>query len=561
MKKVLCVLLSAFMLLTLLVSCNNVGDGTEESSTESESATEKMSTLDADIIRLVENGEARFYIVCEDMKSYGNIVDYISSDLREKSGVSFKTMPGEDPSLGLHMIYVGGNYAELFPQAEIKLSYKGYAAVYEGGNIYLCGNTATEIKSAASKLCSQISAKEYVKTDENGLTDMEIPTSLMFVYNPGYTVKDPTILSAHISEYQIVIPKNGGYLAEYQAQLISKRLAEDTGFILNIVTDDHSAKDREIILGNTSRKSLSMPDDPYAYSLKGEGGNLYLSFGSGNAFSGIIDNLKNLFCTADIDISGTVDKSACIERSSDEIRIMTSNVLDTKTEHSYALRTEIFVDLYLTYMPDFIGLQEASNFKKALSEKMSAYYTLIDQNGHHIPILYRKDIWKPSVNEDDEVIKSFERFGNMWGYEWVMFERIDDPTVKVIVMNLHFHNGNAMWSDLREGEMAKVNAEVKRLEALYSDIPMFVTGDYNTHQKSAPTADGRKDTFADIIDGTKLQTGAALTEDRTSDWEYVIDNICTNSELVDVVRHKTVNYTVMQISSDHRPYFIDVKLK
>jgi exonuclease III len=233
------------------------------------------------------------------------------------------------------------------------------------------------------------------------------------------------------------------------------------------------------------------------------------------------------------------------------------------TDHGsipYSNRADLLADLYLDFMPDFIGLQEAQGgIGAAIYEGIKERYERISQISGHTPVLYRKDIWRPVTDSEGATVKNAVHEANCWGFEWVMFERIDDPTVKVIVGNLHFPPSS--YSTRRPAAMDHFNNEIKRLESEYKDIPIFVTGDYNTKvtgKRHTGLDDGWEE---DIIVDTTLQSGGQLTEDTDDKNKTTIDHICVSSKLVEVVRHRGVSYETMKNSSDHRPYFVDIKLK
>ena len=576
MKKLLCILLTILMAASVLASCNK--DSGDEAMTDGDSQTasntEDSGTINEapgaesapETIDLIVNGASKYYLVCTDYNTYSEAVQYVSDDIARRTGITLEVALAKVEDSSQHMIFVGGDYASLFPNAETKMTYSGYAAVYHEGDIYLCGNNSDTVKKAATKFMSSISTKECITRDENGRVSLAIPKTLMFVYNPGYPIMKPTLLSAHISDYRLVLSKDAGYADTLLAEQLVDQLGALTGFIPKIVTDAEAATEREIVLGSTNRKAVAELADRYSYAVVSEGSKLYVTWGSTKAFDGIFQNIKGVFGKETVSLSGKIDQDCKIEKSADEIRVMTSNVLFWNADNAqlpYGQRAALLSDLYLDFKPDFIGLQEAQyGIGDEIRDAVASEYTMISQSkNRQTPILYRHGTWK--ISEDNGVqIKKVQMFANnwCWEYEWVMFERINDSTEKVIVMNLHFHPDVSPYRDPRADDIDAFNAEVRRLEGLYPNVPMFVTGDYNTtvNHVRGDLDDGWTE---DIIVGTKLQCGALLTEDNNDPNGKAIDHICTNGDLVDVVRHRSVSYKAMEKSSDHIPYFIDVKLK
>ena len=542
----------------------------EQASDTVESETSSEDT-DSDIlpevldVELVKEGRAMYYVVCEDESKYGAAAQYIIDDIRRKTGVLMDTHWEKRANSSLKMIYVGGDYKSLFPDSEVRLTYKGYAVQLLDGDIYLCGGSDETVRTAASKWLSSIPTKEYLTKNEEGKATFVIPASSMFVYNPSYQVSDPVLLSAHISDYSIVYSSDS-IVGKLLAELLSDDIALLCGFKLDVISDKNAAGEREILCGNTNRRTQESLDS-YSYAITDDGTRLCLDFGSTAAFDGIRYSLREAFGKTSLNIGGRTGEKLSISKNSGEIRIMTSNVLfstDTSTGLSWRDRAALLSDLYLDFKPDFIGLQEAAgNIGDAIKKNVSSEYTMVSQSSNrHTPILYRTDAWRIATDELGAEIKGTQMFANnwCWGYEWVMFESITDPDVRVIVMNLHFHPDMEEYRASRETDIDLFNAEVRRLESEYQDVALFVTGDYNTGS-SHTRVDLEDGWDEDITVGTKIECGAQLTTDTDDGQGIAIDHICVSYELADVIRHRGVSYETMKKSSDHIPYFVDVTLK
>ena len=381
------------------------------------------------------------------------------------------------------------------------------------------------------------------------------------------------LLGAELSEYRIVYPENGSYTDKVLAAMLSEKIKELTGITLDVASDSETAHEREILCGNTNRKTEESLD-AYGYSVTGDGEYVLLSYGSYEAFDGILDSVERWFGKNALNISGRIPEDNNIVKNSGEIRVMTSNVLfgtDTSLGLEYDARAALLSDIYLEYKPDFIGLQEAAtanNMGDAIKDNLSSEYSYISPgvNGM-LPILYRKDEWKISTKTVvmfwEQEITGTETFDDSWcwGYNWVMFERTSDSSEKVIVMNLHFHPDIDDYRDSRTYDMNAFNTEIKNLQLKYKGVPIVITGDYNT-TVTHTRCEGLEDGWAeDIIDDLSIQCGALLTEDSRDTQKTSIDHICVTYEQVDVIRHRRVYYEAMKNSSDHTPYFVDIVLK
>jgi endonuclease/exonuclease/phosphatase family metal-dependent hydrolase len=247
------------------------------------------------------------------------------------------------------------------------------------------------------------------------------------------------------------------------------------------------------------------------------------------------------------------------------IRIMSSNVLavqsDAETLIPQATRALSMCAHYLTYQPDFLGLQEVqAHLRCFFADTLAPLYTEapVDTNGkkNYTPIFYRADKF---TLIDSKFFPFFER--GLWHYEWALYERKSDAR-RLIHMNLHYHY-SATEARLPEAQL--VNEEIKRLESLYPDAAIFVTGDYNCETFTPE--------FSAMLDGLKMKSGMHLTDDNdgfevgwhhpdTSEYvgEGAIDHISVTYEKARVVRHRKLKSELLRYSTDHDPVFIDVEL-
>ncbi len=247
------------------------------------------------------------------------------------------------------------------------------------------------------------------------------------------------------------------------------------------------------------------------------------------------------------------------------VRIMSSNILavreDSETLIPKKYRAKAMCAHYIAYAPDFIGLQEVQiDTKPIFVEELSDLYTMmdVDTDGkkNYTPIFYK--------TAEFELLESkffpfFER--GLWHYEWGLFRRKSDSK-RIIHMNLHYHYSA---TDARLPEAELVNAELKRLEELYPDAAIFVTGDYNCETFTTE--------FKAMLDGLDMQTAMLLTDDNDGievGWhhpdtpDYVgpgaIDHVCVTFKKAKVIRHRKLKSELLRFSTDHDPIFIDAEL-
>lgn len=263
-----------------------------------------------------------------------------------------------------------------------------------------------------------------------------------------------------------------------------------------------------------------------------------------------------------------------------DIRIMTSNVLHSRAgsprqvSWSSEERADILSALFLTFLPDFIGLQEVSYEQTPwFTEKLSDVYATpdtplgdfvnypyhgVDYIQNHTPIFYNKLKY--------ELIDSrYHVFFNddIHSYQWALYRVKANPDQKLIHVNMHPHS----HGELNIPNFGEMHRELVHLRRLYPTTPLFLTGDYNalyTQQK-----------VIDMFDGLSMTSGMLIAEqsDGVDCWNHplgsmelakahtAIDHVGVTTDLMDVKLHRILFDELIAKASDHCPMFIDVKLK
>ena len=251
-------------------------------------------------------------------------------------------------------------------------------------------------------------------------------------------------------------------------------------------------------------------------------------------------------------------ESACV-------RVLSSNVLAVQSDNETLIpkryRAKALCAHYIAYAPDLIGLQEVQpDSMPIFTEELKGIYTAVavDTNGekNFTPLFYKTADFDLLASKYETFIKK-----GMWHYEWALYQRKRDGK-RVIHMNLHYHFSA---TEQRLPEARLVNAELKRLMALYPDAAIFVTGDYNCETFTPE--------FEAMVEGIAMRSGMHLTEDNDGyevGWhhpdtaDYVgpgaIDHVCVTYERARVLRHRKLKSELLQYTTDHDPVFVDAEL-
>ena len=251
------------------------------------------------------------------------------------------------------------------------------------------------------------------------------------------------------------------------------------------------------------------------------------------------------------------------------VRVMSSNALHTGDGKSRQARDEgnlfqnrmdTLAAVYLSFMPDFLGVQELSyTMMPELMARIDSVYAIpktetgdvatYEYHGHfhqpiHFPVLYNKHKY--------EVLET--RFhpskrGGIWGYHWALYRSKDNPSHRFIHMNLHFfYNNNAdQLPDIDE-----THRELVHLRRMYETVPIFVTGDYNMRRSHKH--------FDMLFDGLSMESAMMIAEDAQKS-ELHIDHISVTTDLMTPVFHRKLDMSALPFASDHAPQFADFVMR
>ena len=519
--------------------------------------------LIANSIMLVKDGKPQFSIVAEKPDS-ATAAQALADGLQAKTGIPF-AIRSSVPTDGSAYIYVGSD-STLSGVLERKLTAKGYAIAEQNGNLYVCANDQSVLRNTVNRFLGSLIPKQCITQNADGHTvEAVLPRSALVFCNPNYVVSDPLLLSEHVSEYRIVVGQGTGELGLRQGRRLAARIETLTGVAIAVVADTSAPAAREILLGHTNRKTLPTLAIKDTYTVTSEGTRVYVNCASTYALDGALRDIAGIFNKSSLNLSGTSGYDYA--KDAQDIRILSYNVLfGLQNDYVESEKSTAIADLIYSLDADFVGLQEAKYWYESVSQQLFFAYGMFNETTTHTPIFYKKSVWRPATDGQGNVIKNSMEFDfihkNCWGYEWVMFEKISDPSVKVIMGNVHFCNTNLAagheyrWD--RPQQIKEFNDEIKRLEGLYEGMPMFFAGDYNTTTTfvgNETYADG----WQDIVGGTQLVSGMEATGNANR--YNAIDHICVNANAVTVNKHRCVAYTTIGEVSDHLPIFIDVRPK
>lgn len=287
-KKLLCLLLAAVMLWPLLAACGN---------------REKA-------IDVVKNGISEYVLVCpaatdERSKAENSAALTLYEAILKKTDVALerstdKLEKDEAPPAEAKEILVGAtNRTESLSTLE-KLRAKDHVITYLNERIVIVGGTAEATVEAVERFI-----ETYINGEEKRVTVFKNRYDLSkYDYAFGYL----SINDVPLSKYRIVYPANakestGADLASYfTAVALADYLLEYAGLALDIVADNKSPGEYEILIGKTERSAskahagTALQNDEY---LLLQSGNHIVMLGNSYMVSGAAGALMNLYLAPD----------------------------------------------------------------------------------------------------------------------------------------------------------------------------------------------------------------------------------------------------------------------
>lgn len=522
-------------------------------------------------VDLVKDGSAE-YTVSAANGDYEEIAKEFATLMSQRTGVHFSYCPQQE--VRGKMILIGSRPETVMPDVE-KLTYHGQVALYTESVIYVTGHHPTAVEKATQRFQRNITEK-YIDVTIDDKISVRVPDHFFFLYNPEtYLNPEPKLLGRDLGEYRIVFPYETTVTEQWMAEELIQRIGDETGYMMSRVTDTSEPCPKEIVFGRTKRPEStalysSLPSESYA--IRSVGNSVYIAYDNYLVGRDAIDRLLALFASdqeSEIDLVETPTYANAMVRKADasHIRVMTTNIvaagdLDAQATFdegygiTWAERVAIQADMIMTYLPDFIGLQEMQEHpdingyegymhsvmeENTCTEYSFVIYDDLPRSEYWTPIMYRSTLWQV---EAKGFLPCWDNA--MHRLQWALFSRIDNPDEKYLLINLHNPTSNRVdwqWKAAQE-----TNELFLRLRDEYG-VPIFITGDFNTSYGS--------NTYEMIVNRTDLMTSQRIVENSGTSGAS-IDHVFVQQSLMNVEAYRVINNGYISKTSDHRPVFADL---
>ena len=520
-------------------------------------------------VDLVVAGAAQYTIVSESQE-YDLMAQNFGSRMALSTGAMFVVKTAEQKNSATGKIISIGRELSLVMDDPKQLTYKGSLSLHMGKTIYLTGHGTDGVQGAIDKFMEGL-LPAYKLRDENGRIHFKAPDiRLFFLYNPStYINTDPVVLGVDLSNFVMVVPEKSNAAEQLCLRYLIQNIGTKTGCVMAKTDDRTEMAANELVFGKTNRpesQALYNELEDGQFAVKSVGGSIYVAYDNylvmEDAYNAVYESVTGN-SNERINILEAPDyASQMLKKENDYfVRIMTSNIVcagDAGAVENYdiggincELRVGIQGVMIMDYLPDFVGMQEMqegtvnhiySLMRTDLLATVGSEYSFVNypelSTGEYWnPILYRHTVWQIEAQD----VMAPENFDNgMHRWQWALFSRIDNPFQKCIVMNLHYPTGR--YPDLQLSAAYTVNEEIKHLQEIYPNVPVFLTGDFNARPGT--------DAFDSTFEGTGLVTANRDTG--------AIDHVVYDSSRVSCRGSMFINNGYIAKSSDHRPFFADV---
>ena len=509
-------------------------------------------------------------------KTIDSYAHKISEEIKQKSGFELEVVYESDGSAPEICIgYAIGHAAS--EAAYAKILRGQYAVCVEDKNTTIAAYTNENLEEAVNAFVDHC----IVKDGESW--------KLASISPKG----DGKNRSTSVSAYRIVYAADAEeYIVDDVVPALQTLIKDLTKAELDAVKDSEPATEREIVVGNTNRSSDVIKKcyegntayDDYRSAIIPDESRIFLVGSSREALRICVSNMED-YITYDAQGPKMIDLSVkhYVSQKMDtpapraladgaDVRIMSYNVLNPawgKAEHGdlnkVKSRIDKFVALALYYRPTVIGLQEAAyDWHKYFDKQLvsTGIYSFCCDHTSSGKTNMTGFLYDPSAVKvvDSYVIDLVEKSDHRVISVGV-FEMLNDGK-RFVVMNTHpVPNSYEEYP----AQMAQI-AELEKAEAeKYPDLPIFLTGDFNTNNTMKEYA-----AFVEALSVTNARDSAeSILNHNVTYAGFKMPAVCSGGRCIDHIFHNdkakvklfnTVIEDGMHFGSDHMPIYADVAL-
>ncbi len=562
-------MLALLMILSALVACGDKTPQKEDTTTTISDTVASTDAPPADELSAILMADIANYKVIRGENAGDKVLEATSKLVKSIDQIySLKLTPKDDffredvPAfaIGEFEILIGNTNREESAEFLDMLKKDDYGYRIIGKKLVIAGHTDENTAAAVDEFIV-----ECMST--NGAGDVFFSNEKAYLKRGEYALNLLKLGGVAINSYRIMYPYRAKNNEDITAEKIKNTVAEVSGFVLDVVDDRSEASEYDIMVGNVSHLSDSLKSGQPEikennFYIACEGKKIWLNAATTAGFRSAAKEL----CSGMYPQSGVTELDVTVKTglseitASDELITMSFNVwVSSKTD----ARSQAVIDMILKYMPDTIGVQEASPaWMDTLKSGIGSLYDYVGvgrnggNKGEYSAVFYLKDKFTlkesgtkwlsatPDVANTKFASSSLPRI-----MTYALLERKSDGQIFAHV-NTHLEH----TSDQARKEQIKVLLE--QIEPLMK-YPIVMTGDFNAQSNSSVYKDVIASGFADSATiAEKAEKEATFPSSNK-----IIDFIFVTSGNIIVENYTVCDENINGIQpSDHRPivskYFI-----
>ena len=511
MKKIISIILALCASLCLIVGCTPADENTD-TDTSIESVSESETEDKEKELIIAADGQTKFTIWVEqslwserlDVKDQ---VNTLREFIKTKTGVTLSVSGDRyftDADEDKPAILIGRTKSSATPTPDTSLKIGDFLLGMKGNKIYIYAEHGEGAVTGVKYFINKVLSPQLA-----GDTTLSFKESQSYEYSVDYGISSIKCLGAELGEYTVVIPKNADVNEKLLAYALRYYLITNYGYDLTVTDDSAAESDKEILIGNTSRTTVTPEANKYIVSAAN--GKLQINADGMLGFENLKDYLlydlfksgvnaeyvlNDGFVTngeAKVDIA---DGTHFVTNREGDIRYMVYNVYGYGEGAPMTIRQQLQIELIKAYLPDVVGFQEYTpSYHTSFTPMLLALgYTQVEADTtvdgteyeNFTPMFYRADKLTAKASGFDIQTNANPKELSKTT-TWSVFEMANGKQFAAITA--HF-----MWSgdakvpnylELRKEHAADIVALAEKLKTEYS-VPVIFGGDLNCNVESDP---------------------------------------------------------------------------
>ena len=578
MKKILALVFAIIFIISCLTACDSTQAPSAEpetdavseveSESETEAVTEEVAVAPKELL-LSKNGKMLFTVVTPAGASsdLNDVTQTLITKLAKLTGALVKAMDDttydgnvEDSEYEI----IIGNCLRTDTQNVLDgIAYNDYKITVTDKNVVIASRNESSAVSALWKFISLLNEDGIIRTGDSKAVTLVWSEDIFYAGKAG-KYAGMTLSGMNIEGYRLVYPSAGSDSKVYKryAEELRDWIGENTGFVLDVVSDSEKAVTKEILIGKTSRSQSKEYYEKYSlnylqYGIKLKNGKLQIAgampFSTQYAVGIFEQMVKEKNGVLDAFDTGIQTMTEIYRKNIADYRFMEWNVLNSawvdlvSSGHippEVSVRKEIVTAAILGFSPDVISFCEFfTDWGNQIPSLIADEYTFVEAkykwDSNRSPLAYKTSRFD-LVASGVESIETYVNENNRCVTWAVLKDKETDA--QIIAFSTHYNPDGGDTGEADRLTQAQKTLEIIEGVTEQYDGAVVLMGDFNTTAGKA--AYQLLDTkYDDAFNGSG------------------IDHIFYDPNQMSVAQIRTESEQFTTHVSDHNPRMVDVYLK